>query len=526
MSIKRSLTILVLLFVLSLTGCASKPAPVMTVPNGAQAGDLVGLQSCEFQASGEKFAAECGTLVVPENWDKADPRLIALPVVRIPSSGSNPVEPVFFLAGGPGGSNMVWAPPDWILKNHDVVMVGYRGVEGTVKLACPELLAPINAHKGNDIMSEQAYKEYTTATQQCAARFQSEGVDLSGYTIPGVIEDMEAARIAFGYKRINLLSVSYGTRIAQDYAYMHPDSLRRLILLGVNTPGHFIWSREDFDNIFKHMSDLCANDLACSSRTSDLAQTMYDVNRIMPTHWLFFNIDPNSIRFATHFLFFNNPQMTPAIDAYLAASEGDPSGLALMNLLVKIMPFDPVLGDQFAKGGSADLDKYLGLESVSLGDTVMGAPASELLWHMASDWPIELIPQEFRELQETDVEMLLVNGTVDFSTPPNALDEAKPYFHKAQMVLLPEYSHAGDLTDLHPAAYERMVTSYYDTGVADDSLYVYQPLSFKPKMSYVLLAKVLVAAIFIVPALIVWGVVLVARRVRRRRAASRQLFVK
>lgn len=516
MNTKRSLTILVLLFALFLTGCGSKPAPTMTVPNGAQAGDLVDLQVCEFPASGEKFAAECGTLVVPENWDKADSRLIALPVVRIPASGSNPAEPVFWLAGGPGGPNIVWAPPEWILKNHDVVMVGYRGVEGTVNLSCPEVLAPINAHKGNDIMSEQAFKEYTTATKQCAVRHQSEGVDLSGYTIPGVIEDMEAARVTFGYERINLLSVSYGTRIAQDYAYMHPDSLRRLILLSVNTPGHFIWSRDDFDKIFQHMNDLCANDLACSSRTSDLAQTMYDVNRNMPTHWLFFNIDPDSIRYATHFLFFSNPEMTPVIDAYLAASEGDPSGLALINLMLKVMPFNPILGDQFAKGGSADLDKYLGLDSVNLGDSVMGAPISEVIWPMASDWPIELIQQEFRELQETDVEMLLVNGTVDFSTPPTALDEAKPYFHNAQMVILPEYSHAGDLTDLQPAAFELMITSYYDTGVADTSLFVYQPLSFQPKISFTVIAKLLLAAMFILPALVVWGIVAMARRVQKR----------
>jgi len=498
----------------------------MTVPNGAQAGDLVGLQSCEFQASGEKFAAECGTLVVPENWDKADPRLIAVPVVRIPSSGLNPAEPVFFLAGGPGGSNMVWAPPDWILKNHDVVMVGYRGVEGTVTLACPELLAPINAHRGNDIFSEQAYNGYIVAAKQCAARIQGKGIDLSGYTITGVIEDMEAARVALGYERINLLSVSYGTRIAQTYAYMHHDSLRRLILLGVNTPGHFIWSPEDFDKLLEHMSELCAKDPTCNSRTSDLSKTIYNINRNMPTRWLFFNIDPDSVRYGTQFMFFNNPNMTPVLDAYLAASEGDPSGLALINLLIKLMPFDPVLGDQLAKGGSADLDSYQGLESVNLGNSVMGAPASELVWPLAQDWPIELIPQNLRELQETDVEMLLVNGTVDFSTPDSALDEAKPYFHKAQMVLLPEYSHAGDLTDLQPAAFERMVTSYYDTGVADTSLFVYQPLSFQPKMSYVLLAKVLVAAIFILPALIVWGGVSVVRRIRRRRAANRHLFVK
>jgi pimeloyl-ACP methyl ester carboxylesterase len=317
------------------------------------------------------------------------------------------------------------------------------------------------------------------------------------------------------------MSISYGTRIAQLYAYEYPNSLHRLILLAVNTPGHFIWKPADFDKMFEHISELCAKDPACSSRTSNLAETVHNVNHNMPTHWLFFSIDPYSVRYGAHFMFFNNPNMTPVLDAYLAASEGDPSGLAMINLLIKVLPFDPVFGDQFAKAGSADLDKYQGLESVSLGNTVMGAPLSELVWTLAGDWPIELIPQNLRELHETNVEMLLVNGTIDFSTPPTALDEAKPYYHNAQMVLLPEYSHAGDLKDLQPAAFERMVTSYYDIGTADTSLYVYQPLSFQPKMSFVLLAKILVAAIFILPALIIWGVVVVVRRARRRRIADR-----
>jgi hypothetical protein len=193
----------------------------------------------------------------------------------------------------------------------------------------------------------------------------------------------------------------------------------------------------------------------------------------------------------------------------------------MINLLIKITPLAPAFGDDFAKGGSADLDRYEGLESVSLGDTVMGAPLSESIWSFADGWPIELIPQNLRELQETDVEMLLVNGTIDFSTPPTSLDEAKPYFHNAQIVLLPEFSHESDLRNLQPAAFERMVTSYYDTGTADTSLYVYQPLSFQPKLSFILLAKVLVAAMVVLPALVIWAVVAVARRVRRRRAASR-----
>ena len=120
----------------------------------------------------------------------------------------------------------------------------------------------------------------------------------------------------------------------------------------------------------------------------------------------------------------------------------------------------------------------------------------------------------------------MVNGTVDFSTPPTALDEARPYFHKAQMVLLPEFSHVGDVTHLQPKAFERLITSYYDSGVADDSLYVYEPLSFEPRMRLTLLAKELVAAIILLPALIILGIVLVVRRKRGRRTIQSELHVK
>jgi pimeloyl-ACP methyl ester carboxylesterase len=522
--IKRSVLTILAIVVVSAEAyiyASTRPKEPLTVREGAQAGELTGLEACEFQPVGSKttYAAECGTLVVPENWAKAGSRLIALPVVRIPASGPNPAEPVFWLVGGPGGPNLSWAPPAWILKNHAVVMVGYRGAEGTAVLSCPEVGHLVKTHLGKDLWSEQARIEYVAATKQCAATYQEAGVDLSGYTIPGVIEDMEAVRSALGYDRLNLFSERYGTRVAQIYAYLHPDSLHRLVLIGVNTPGHFIFDPVVMDEQIRHLSKLCAQDVACSSRTSDFAQTMYTVNHNMPKRWLVFNIDSDTIRLATHLQFFSTPNMPMIFDAYLAAAAGDPSGLAMLNLIMPMMmPADGILyGEFFSKGGTVDLDKYGGIERISLGNSIMGAPLSELVWPMATEWPLELIPQDLREFQESDVEMLLVNGTVDFSTPPTALDEARPYYHKAQMILLPEFSHVGDEYTLQPEAFERLITSYYDTGVADASLYVYQPLSFAPGMSLTLMAKLLVAAMVVLPALIILVIVLVVRSIRRRR---------
>jgi pimeloyl-ACP methyl ester carboxylesterase len=508
---------------LLLAGCKARVVPTPVVPEKAQAGELIDWAECEFQPadSKTKYAAECGTLIVRENWDKAGSRLIALPVVRIPAQGQRPAEPVFFLQGGPGQSNLSWAPPAWLFEKHDVVFVGYRGIDGTVTLSCPEVTRLWKSYVGKGLFSEQARQKLKIAVKQCAATHQEAGVDLSGYMVPHVIEDIEAARAALGYDRINLLSESYGTRIAQIYAYMHPESLHRLALIGVNTPGRFIWNPADLDKLIGHISRLCAQDEACSSRTGDLAQTFHTVNHNMPKRWLFFKIDPDTVRLATHFTFLSSPSMSFIFDAYLAAAEGDPSGLAMLNLMTSVAPIDrQIFGDLTNKAGTLDLEKYGGIESVSLGDSIMGAPMAESIWPSAVEWPLAMVPPNLREFQESDVEMLLVNGTVDFSTPPMALDEARPYFHKAQMVLLPEFSHVSDVMTLQPEAFERLITSYYSTGVADDSLFVYQPLSFQPRISLTVVARVLVGLMLFLPALFILAVVLGARRIRRRRAGA------
>src|SRR5262245_15752022 len=99
MKISHPFTASLLFAALLLAGCGQQKALTPAVPEGASAGDLTGLAKCNYQPAGSKttYAAECGTLTVPENWGKAGSRLIALPVVRIPSAGPRPSEPVFYL---------------------------------------------------------------------------------------------------------------------------------------------------------------------------------------------------------------------------------------------------------------------------------------------------------------------------------------------------------------------------------------------------------------------------------------------
>ena len=78
----------------------------VSVPAGAHAGQLT-LKNCTYNTEKGAYAADCGTLVVPEN--RADPhsRLIALPVIVIRARSAHPGVPIFRLQGGPGITNMV-----------------------------------------------------------------------------------------------------------------------------------------------------------------------------------------------------------------------------------------------------------------------------------------------------------------------------------------------------------------------------------------------------------------------------------
>jgi hypothetical protein len=61
---------------------------------GRQAGDLV-MEPCIYPTGSGELAAECGTLVVPENRADIGSRLIALPVTRIRARSNDPAEPIF-----------------------------------------------------------------------------------------------------------------------------------------------------------------------------------------------------------------------------------------------------------------------------------------------------------------------------------------------------------------------------------------------------------------------------------------------
>src|ERR671936_215689 len=213
----------------------------VSVPSGARAGQLK-LHPCHYATENGSYAADCGTLVVRENRHDPNSRLIALPVKRIRARFANPGSPIFRLQGGPGSSDMTFPDASRFADKHDVVLVGYRGVDGSVKLDCPEVTSA--REHARDFLTATAYRADAAAFRACARRLSDDGVDLAGYSLPERVDDLDAARRALGYERIDLLSESAGTRTAMIYAWRYPKRFHRWVMVGVTPPGHFLWDAQ------------------------------------------------------------------------------------------------------------------------------------------------------------------------------------------------------------------------------------------------------------------------------------------
>jgi pimeloyl-ACP methyl ester carboxylesterase len=165
---------------------------------------------------------------VPLDRDATVPGTIRIRAARLASKrGTRP--PLIGLTGGPGQAGVTFLEDyNFILPTvgRDLVVLDQRGTGGSGLLRCPTLEGRI----------ERGVERSTAA---CGERL---GARRSFYTSADSAEDLEALRIRLGAPRIALYAVSYGTRVAVEYARRHPDRVERMILdspIGIDAPDPF-----------------------------------------------------------------------------------------------------------------------------------------------------------------------------------------------------------------------------------------------------------------------------------------------
>jgi hypothetical protein len=210
------------------------------------------------------------------------------------------------------------------------------------------------------------------------------------------------------------------------------------------------------------------------------------------------------------------------IDAWISAAHGDASGLWFLSLMAKMAFPEAVVWGEFAAVARADnwaADRYFG-KGLHRKDSILGNAGTELIFGgggLMHAFPPAPDSGEYSKVQDSNVETLLVNGTLGFATPAKfGIQELLPHLRNGRKVVLAELGHSGTFWTYQPEASTRLLNTYFDTGRVDTSLYTPAKVDFTPEVTHTALGKGFAATLFGLRVIVILSLLLMRRRVRRR----------
>lgn len=411
--------------------------------------------ACELRQkhSGATTSAFCAPFPVPEN--RADPngrRLdLRLALVRSDALAADR-DLVVYLAGGPGQSAIeTWPQMAGALaplrKHHHIVLLDQRGTGGSNALECP----------GSDDVAEDAVVDPATIrehTKECLAAIEKRA-DPRFYTTTVAVEDLEALRVALGSPRFDLVGVSYGTRVAQQYVMRHPQAVRSVVLDSV-VPNPLVLG-EDFarnlETALKAQFALCTRAPACAKAFGDPYASLAMLRerlRAHPETWSY--RDP--VTFETRTLRLDDAGLaglvrlfayTPETAALLPLSiaeglRGDFTPLAGQEKLLTDDLSD-LAGNAMQLSVVCSEDADLLTPRPEDADTVLGTRLIDMLRAACAVWPHGARPNDFHAPLKTKAPVLVLEGELDPVTPPRYGEEVVSGLPNARLLLAKGQGH-------------------------------------------------------------------------------------
>jgi pimeloyl-ACP methyl ester carboxylesterase len=232
---------------------------------------------------------ECGTITVPESRAPgAGGKTVSLFMLKLKSRNTMPApDPLVYVEGGPGGSSVETVlalaglgsgPLAPVLAKRDVIAIDQRGTGRSLpSLQCPELQEGAFGMLGGTMAMSALTPMDLLA--RCRARLAGEGIDLATYRTSESADDLASARIALGHAQWNVLSASYGTRLALELMRRHPEGIRSVVLDSV-WPADIDLIAESGPNFMRALDLLfagCSAQPTCDKAYPNLRQVLYDV---------------------------------------------------------------------------------------------------------------------------------------------------------------------------------------------------------------------------------------------------------
>jgi len=428
-------------------------------------------KSCELtqKRSGATTAAFCAPFSVAEDRDATGGRRIDLKLALIKSDAERAdSDIVVFLAGGPGQSAVETYPQIAaalapLRKHHDILLLDQRGTGESNPLTCKDTLDAAQKPSADKSAEEKAadtdtddagfdIQKFHAAMTKCLAEVQKRA-DPRYYTTTVATRDLEDVRQALGAPQFDLVGVSYGTRMAQQYLMRYPDGVRSAVLDSV-APNELIFGQEfaqNLENALKSQFLLCQHNAACAKAFGDPYASLFklrDALRAQPRDYALrdpVTFESTQMRLTDRRLaglvrmFAYSPESAALLPLSIAEGlKGNYTPLAgQTKLLTDSLSVSIDNGMQASVVCAEDAD--LLHDAPQDANTLLGTTLIDVIRAQCAVWPHGTRPADFHAPLKSDKPILVLEGELDPVTPPRygeqvmkGLDNAKLLVAKGQ----------------------------------------------------------------------------------------------
>ena len=456
------------------------PAVQPPAPSGAQPVDVLKLGSltlkpCALKVPGSAVttAAYCVPFEVPES--RADPhsRKIGLKLAIVKSEAQVAAKDlVTYLAGGPGeaatqGYAQIASAFAPLRKHHNILLLDQRGTGGSHPLDCPQAAKAMQASADQPFDAQRV----RTQTAQCLAEVQKTS-DPRYYTTTDAIADLEAVRQALGAPKFDLVGISYGTRMAQQYARAHPEAVRSIVLDGV-VPNQLVLGADFATNLeraLKLQSQACIDMPKCKAAFGDpyaALHALHDRLHAQPAQATF--PDPKSFQPV------EKPVTADTLAGVARMFSYNAETAALLPLTVAQAAhgnYTPLMGQAQILAGSLDSAMNAGMQlsvicaedadllqpNAAAAGTILGGEIVDAIRAECAVWPHGTRPPDFHAPFKSSIPTLLLSGERDPVTPPRYADEVLQGLGDARSLVASGMGHSILMRGCVPKLVDQFVT--------------------------------------------------------------------
>ena len=390
---------------------------------------------CELaqRNSAATTSAFCAPFRVPENWDKPDGRMIDLKLALVRSDAQAAErDPVVLLAGGPGQAateaypriEAGFAP---LLRHRNLLLLDQRGTGGSHALVCKDSPTDFDTAAVEEIDLGKV-RELTRA---CLAEV-SRDADPAQYTTSAAVRDLEAVREAIGAPQFNLVGVSYGTRVAQQYLHRYPEGVRSIVLDSA-VPNELVLGAEfaiNLDDALKAQFAECTRAPACAKAFGDPYASLYELRDALAAKPV--DVDVRQPRtFASEKKPLNALTLASLVRLFAYSAETS----ALLPLTIRraldgdyapLVAQSEIINDELAdlEGNGMQLSVICAEDADLLGDRpddaklILGDALVRVMRAQCEVWPRGARPADFHTPVQSDKPVLILEGEWDPVTPP------------------------------------------------------------------------------------------------------------